>query len=286
MNGEQENLHTLGWDDVSIDVDAATGGRVTALRVAGRNLLSGPEIDPGNYGSTFWTSPQSAWGWPPVPEIDHAPYRTERASGALVLRGRPSATLGVSIEKRFQADRGRGALVSEFRIHNHGAAPVKMAPWQITRVATGGLTFFPTGTGIFPPSNLTVHETTDITWYAYDAVAITDHQKLFTDGREGWLAHIDGDALLLKTFEVVPRARQAPGEAQIEIYANPTHTYVEIEAQGPYGEIAPGAALVWPVVWLVRRLPASLPREAGSPALAEHVRALVAADARAASAAG
>jgi hypothetical protein len=286
MSAGGEDLHTFGWGDVSIDVDPATGGRVTALRLGGRNLLTGPEVDPGNYGSTFWTSPQSAWGWPPVPEIDHAPYRVVQASDALVLRGQPSAALGVSVEKRFRADGARGAMVSEFRIHNHGPSPVKLAPWQITRVGTGGLTFFPSGDGIFPPSNLSVRATPDITWYAYDAVAITDHQKLYADGREGWLAHVDGDALLVKRFEPVPRARHAPGEAQIEIYANPTHTYVEVEAQGAYDEIAPGGTLAWPMVWLVRRLPASLLREAGSAALAAHVRALVAADARAAAAAG
>ena len=30
---------------------------MTALRLAGRNLLTGPEIDAGNFGSAFWTSP-------------------------------------------------------------------------------------------------------------------------------------------------------------------------------------------------------------------------------------
>ena len=282
MTAGADSLHTIGWDDVSIDVDAATGARVTALRLGGRNLLIGPEIDPGNYGSTFWTSPQAGWDWPPVPEIDHGPYQASREAGVLVLRGRPSAKLGVSVEKRFGADRARGALLSEFRIHNHGAKAARMAAWQITRVATGGLTFFPTGSGSFAPSTLAVRQTPDITWYAYDAAAVTDHQKLFADGREGWLAHVDGDALLVKTFAAVPRERQAPGEAQIEIYANPTHTYVEVEVQGAYEDIAPGATLAWRVVWLVRRLPAALPRQAGSAELAKHVRGLVEADARAA----
>ena len=278
------SVHTLGFDDVALEIDAAVGGRVTALRLGGRNLLIGPEVDPGNYGSTFWTSPQTAWGWPPVPEIDHQPYeiRADAPAGMLLLTGPVAASLGVAVEKRFAADGARRALRLGFTIRNHGRAPVMMAPWQITRVPPGGLTFFPTGDGSYPPSNLAVRETPDVTWYAYDAAAVTDHQKLFADGREGWLAHLDGDALFIKVFAAVPRARQAPGEAQIEIYANPAHTYVEVEAQGAYDEIAPGGTLVWPVVWLVRRLPASLPREAGSAALAAHVRALVAADARAA----
>ena len=49
----RDGCHVLAWDDVSFEVDARTGGRVTALRLGGRNLLTGPEIDSGNFGSTF-----------------------------------------------------------------------------------------------------------------------------------------------------------------------------------------------------------------------------------------
>ena len=274
--------HVLAWDDVSFEVDARTGGRVTALRLAGRNLLTGPEIDPGNFGSTFWTSPQSSWGWPPVPEVDHHEYRASIEGSAIVMRSARSRHLSVEIEKMFAADRARGAVMFEYRIHNFGAAPIQTAPWQITRVGPGGLTFYPSGDGSFPPSNLGVQDALGATWYDYDKAAITEHQKHFADGREGWLAHVDRDALLVKTFAAVPREAHAPGEAQIEIYASPAHTYVEVEAQGAYETVAPGEALSWRVVWLARRLPPQLPVGVGSEALLAHVRALVAADAAAA----
>src|SRR4051812_22438108 len=267
--------HVLAWGDVRVEIDAATGGRVTALCLGGRNLLSEPAADAGNYGSTFWPSPQSAWGWPPVAEIDHGPYRAEIEPDAVTMRSAVNPALGVVVEKRFAADAGRGAVTFDFAIHNHGEAPVQLAAWQITRVPPGGLSLFPTGTGSFPPSNLLVRDTMGVTWYAYDAAAVTDHQKLFADGREGWLAHVDGDAALVKTFAMVPRAAQAPGEAQIEIYANPSLAYVEIEAQGPYETIAPGAALSWRVVWLVRRLPSEIPRTVGSAALLDFIRGAV-----------
>jgi hypothetical protein len=272
------DLHVLAWDDVALEVDARMGGRVTALRLGGRNLLTGPEVDAGNFGSTFWTSPQSAWGWPPVPEVDHAAYRASIEGDAVVMRSARSASLGVEIEKRFSADRARAALTFEYRIHNLGPVPLQTAPWQITRVGPGGLTFYPSGEGSFPPSNLGVRDALGATWYDYDRAAITDHQKHFADGREGWLAHVDRDALLVKTFPAVPRSGHAPGEAQIEIYASPLHNYVEVEAQGAYETVAPGEALTWEVVWLARRLPARLPVGVGSEALLAHVRALVAAD--------
>ncbi len=272
----------LAWDDVVFEVDPEVGARVTALRLGGRNLLTGSEVDPGNFGSTFWTSPQSVWGWPPVPEIDHRPYAIAEEGRSWVFRSPPSASLGVQIGKRFAASRARGVVICDFRIENVGPAPLAFAPWQITRVHPGGLTFFPTGDGAFAPSNLAVREAGGVTWYDYDAAAITEGQKLFADGREGWLAHVDGDALLVKIFAACPRSAHAPGEAQIEIYASPAHNYVELEVQGRYERVAPGAALDWRVVWLVRRLPPDLRRAIESAALVGHVRRLVAADAAAA----
>ena len=160
------------------------------------------------------------------------------------MRSAHSASLGVEVEKILSVDRARGAILFEYRIHNLGQTPLQTAPWQITRVAPGGLTFYPSGEGHFAPSNLHVREEDGVTWFDYDKSKITGDQKLFADGREGWLAHVDRDALMVKTFPVAPRAAHAPGEAQIEIYANPAHTYIEVEVQGAYETIPPGGALV------------------------------------------
>ena len=267
--------HLLEVGDVVLEADASLGGRVTGLLIGARNLLTGPAVDPANFGSTFWTSPQSQWGWPPLPEIDSAPYDAVVDGAVVVMRGPVSPTLGVAVEKRFSADRARALFTLEYRIVNRGPTATRLAPWEITRVAPGGLTFFPTGAGLFPPSNLGVDEAGGVTWFAYDAARITADQKLFADGAEGWIAHVDGDALFVKAFEVVPRAAHAPGEAQIEVYANPAHTYIEIEQQGAYTMIPAGASLLWRVEWLVRSLPGSIPRTVGSDELVAFVRALV-----------
>src|SRR5215471_14365094 len=154
----REGRFLLEAGDAALEVDPSKAGRITALRLGGRNLLTGPDVDAGNYGSTFWTSPQSQWGWPPVPEIDSAPFAAAIEGDAVVMRGPVSAALAVSVDKRFSTDAARGAFRLEYRIQNRGAAPTRLAPWEITRVAPGGLTFYPTGTGIFPPSNLAVRE--------------------------------------------------------------------------------------------------------------------------------
>ena len=65
--------------------------------------------------------------------------------------------------------------------------------------------------------------------------------KLFADAGGGYLAYVLGDHLLVKQFTDQPQSAAAPNEAEIELYVNPDHGYVELETQGAYASIAPGA---------------------------------------------
>jgi hypothetical protein len=263
-------------DGTRLEIDPARGGRVTGLWVAGRNLLTGADVDPVNFGSTFWTSPQSLWGWPPVPEIDVAPYDVVPADAGVALRGPKSPALGVSVGKRFAVDRARRAFRLGFDMHSEVATELRLAPWQVTRVRPGGLTFFATGVGTLAHSDLPVRAEGVVTWLHHDAAVIAGHQKVFADTPETWLAHVDGDVLFVKTFETVPPEAHAPGEAQIEIYASTAHRYLELEVQGAHEAIAPGAVRSWTVTWHARRLPAGVARELGSAALVELARGVAA----------
>jgi hypothetical protein len=81
--------------------------------------------------------------------------------------------------------------------------------------------------------------------------------------------------LFVKVWDDVPREKQAPGEAEVELYVDKTGTFVEIEQQGPYEELAAGASLVWTVSWLIDRLDSGvLPVEPGSRALIGAARRL------------
>jgi hypothetical protein len=249
-----------------LEVDAAQGARVTAFRIGDEDILLGPAINALNFGSTFWTSPQSQWGWPPPPEIDSVPYQISLSEGAVSFAGPPSRALGLAVTKTFSVDAGREAAVIRYAIQNRADEPRTVAPWEISRHRTGGLTFFPTGDGVEPPSTLAVHQAEGATWFSYHAPSITDHQKLFAHGAEGWIAHLDvaRRMLLVKTFPEITRADQAPGEAQIELYADPDHTYIEVEEQGPYRQIAPGEEAAWTVTWRLRRVTPATAIHAGS----------------------
>jgi len=255
-------------------VDADKGARLVEASAEGHNLLTGPEVNAQNYGSTVWTTPQALWEWPPPPELDEEPYAATIEDDRLVCRGRRSARLGVSFTKVFGVRRDTGALVMSTTVHNHARVPTKLGLWEVSRVRIGGLTFFPAGEGIYEPSKLPVLEKDGFVWFVYDAAAIFEHQKLFADGSEGWLGHLDERTLLVKTFPKIPRASQAPGEAEIELYADPGHTYVEVEQQGAYGLLAPHATLSWEVIWRLGTLPAEAHGAPGDAALLAFARSL------------
>jgi len=259
-------------------VDSTTAARIVTYSLAGHNIVTTTATDATNYGSTFWPSPQSVWNWPPPWELDPGPYTGSASAGVLSLTSTTSSTLGLAITKAFTVDRNTGNVVIQYGLVNKGTQAKSFAPWEITRVAAGGLTFFPMGEGSPSKGTMDLLKLTildGVAWFAYDAKVIANDQKVFADGSEGWIAHVDGDLLLVKSFTDITPAQAAPGEAEIELYTNAAHTYIEVENQGAYAPIAPGAKSLWTVRWFLRKLDASVSVSAGSADLLAIVRALV-----------
>jgi hypothetical protein len=275
-------LHRWSFEETCFEVDASRGARVTRFSLGNDNILTGPEVNPLNFGSTFWTSPQSQWGWPPPVELDSEPYAARVANddaGTVSFSGRADPHLGIAAIKTFSVDAERALVTIEYALSNQSGSTRTLAPWEISRHPTQGLTFFPSGLGSAPASNLKVTSEVGATWFAYDTATITDHQKLFAHGTGGWLAHVEvaSRLALVKTFPEIAAVDAAPGEAAIELYADPNHTYVEVEQQGAYRPLAPGAVTTWKVAWRLRRVPAGLELRAGNPALLAWARAVSAA---------
>ena len=149
-----------------------------------------------------------------------------------------------------------------------------VAPWQNSRVGPRGLTFYPSPEPTLPGSTLAIEPEDGVAWLRHDPATMRENAKSFADGAEGWLAHLDGDLLFLKTFPKVPRALQAPTEAEVEIYVDHTGTFVEVEQQGPYEALEPGGRSRWTTRWQLHRAPPGLPLRAGSRELLAWVRGL------------
>jgi hypothetical protein len=269
----------LALGDVAMEIVPAQGGRITSLRFGQRELLTGASVNATNYGSTFWTSPQADWGWPPIAAIDSAaftvaasPERECLLQGMKVADAAHPNVDGVAIEKRFSADEAAQALVVQYTIVNQSGSARRLAPWEITRVAPGGLTFYasdsaPTGPRV-PPTT-----TAEGCVWLEHTPSIPVDSKLFGDGK-GWLAHVTaGGVLLLKVFEDVAAGAAASGEAEIEVYTGAG--YDEVESQGSHAEIPAGGRRDWTVRWYVRALPAGVARAPGNAELIALVQALL-----------
>jgi hypothetical protein len=274
--------YRLGVRDLELEVDPAIGGRVTRFSLNGENILIGPEVVSGGegsipnmYGSTFWTSPQSAWGWPPEAAIDAAEHRAEVVGDVLTLVSEAGATTGYSVRKRFWADAVRGRISIEYTLENQRAT-LPAAPWEISRVPKQGVVLFASASAALAQSNLPSSHVDGVAWVDI-ALAPALDSKLFQDGSEGWIAYVSGDVAFIKLFEDTPPDAAAPGEAEIEVFVSGLYDYVEIEQQGRYVLPAAGGTTSWQVHWIARRLPSGLDASFGSRELVAWLRELVAA---------
>ena len=258
---------------------APAGARVVDVHLpGGANLLTGPSTDLVDFGATFWTSPQSLWNWPPPDSFDTTPFIVSGSDASLSFTGPVNADFGMRIAKRFVAGQTGAAVEAEYRITS-AAGDGMYAPWEITRLGPGGLTFYPTGADApragggfaLPPTTTAA----GCTWYQHPGTAPGVDQKLLADGAGGWLAHVAGDVVLIKKFADVPLGMAAPTEAEIEIFVDGRGRYVEVEEQGAYQPVPAGQTLSWPVTWIVSALPSGLVASAGNPDLVTFVQSLV-----------
>jgi hypothetical protein len=266
--------HRLELGRHAVAVDADDGGRIVEFSLDGKNAIASKSESPVAYGNSFWPSPQSDWNWPPPPELDRMPWTANAEGRSIHLESGVNATLGLGATERVTLE-PNGALRIDYALVNRGSASKSVAPWQNTRVRPGGLTFYPCRGTALPGSTLEPTIVSGVAWLLHDPSSMTENAKSFADGSEGFLAHVEDGVLFVKVWDDVPREKQAPGEAEIELYVDKTGRFVEIEQQGPYTALSPGASLSWTVHWLLERVDPETRIEVGSPTLIERARALV-----------
>lgn len=243
--GERLRCEATG---VALEVDPSLGGRVVEFSLNGRNALFVDHRD--SHGSTFWTSPQRDWGWPPPSEIDRDPYSCLPSKDAIVIESRCSPAVGVSVQKCFRMAND-GAVAIVYTLRNDGGTARAVAPWEVTRVPRSGVSFFSGGTRVGPSAAFPAPAFTES-----DGLVSVDHRrratgdrKLFAETSSGWLAHVAERLLFLKTFEARTGSACAPGEGDVEIFVSGAAPYVELEQQGTYRTLEPGESTSWSVSW-------------------------------------
>ena len=245
---EADGKYTIAVGQTTMTIDANRGGKILSYKLGEDEILNQGRM-PNSFGSTFWTSPQSEWNWPPVAEYDSKPFKAEIQGDKLVLTGDKSR-FGYSVRKEFATDPKKGAIAITYTIVNESDETRQVAPWEISRVPNDGVLFF-VAPAVEPANNMTglpFEFTQGAAWYVMDEAR--ENRKINADGR-GWLAYCAKGLLFVKKFQDLKAGQAAPAEAEIQAYANPGKTFVEIEEQGAYTTLAPGASVSWTVRWSV-----------------------------------
>ena len=259
-----DDKYIISVQELSLTVDAANGGKILSFKLGEQEVIAqkpaeepqaAPEegrprmrwFNPNSFGSTFWTSPQKEWNWPPVPEYDSLPYTAEVKDGpTLFLQGQVSK-YGYRILKSITPDPSDLAFVVTYSIVNESGETRKIAPWEITRVPNGGfLEFDATPEGVTPADLMKVSFDDGLATLEVDVA--DQNRKINVDGK-GWLRFRDNGLVMTKRFQDIAPEDAAPGEAEIQVYIDARKSFVEIEAQGPYTELQPGEKLDWTVRW-------------------------------------
>ena len=246
----QQSSRQLKVGNVTMTVYPTKGGKIMSLKYKGQEVIS-QQTAPESFGSTFWTSPQKEWNWPPVQEFDKGVYQIENpstTSSPLILTSEVSEKLKYRVRKEFVTDEKDNAIVVTYSIINESDETRQVAPWEITRVENkGGVIFFDAPLdGITPAGLMSFKAEHGAVWYQPDET--NENRKINADGK-GWLAYHNNGLLLLKVFDDLKPSQPAPGEAEIQVYVNRGKTYIELESQGAYTTLKPHEQLSWTVRW-------------------------------------
>ena len=270
---------TMNINNMAVTIDGKVGARIISLKLDTQEMLSSNKVNRGNYGSTLWTGPEAKWRGHGI--LDTSAFTVKSFAGSdLELKSRNDTILGFAFTKKFHASLADTSLVINYTITNISKDTIGVAPWEVTRVITGGLAMFPkaspqdlpTVNGRYPL--LKIQDSIGIIWYPYDTSKVAA-QKLFMYGGEGWAAYIKDGALFIKKFPSIKPAQAAPGEKNVEAYVSKPKNYLELENQGVYQVLKSNESLTYEVKWYLRRLPKGIKAEIGNKAFINYIRKVI-----------
>lgn len=262
---------------VCITVDPRVGARITSLKLGAYEFITGPDVMEGNYGSTFWPSPQSDWSWPPPAVLDSEPYSTKTEGDTLQFVSSRDTRTGLQVVKKICPGK-TGWLNLVYSMKNVTDSVRKVAPWEITRIRKGGLLFFPVGHNpldrkSFDPAPVKIID--GVAWYRDAKKRPAENLLTTADGTDGWAAYAIDGRLFIKKFPNIDQHRLAPAEGEITVYVSKEADYVEFEIQGIYKALKPGENSDWQVEWTAVDIPELVIVKEGSGGLVEFARKLV-----------
>ncbi len=249
---QDEQHYTLHWANLSMTVDAQTGGRIVSLQVQSEELLTDTAVHPMYYGSTLWLSPQHRW-WPPPPALETDPYHVQSTANPLTLVSRYDSLLGLQIEKRFFADPADSSLRITYSVINRADTAQSVALWEVTRLPKDAEVTFALDTAA--DRNQAFRRNT-----AWSVKNGQFHLRVATQdtvvdkasyNAQGWVRYTHGDRELLKRFPDLTLGELPPRQNEVEVYIDDS-AYLEVEQHSASQLLAPRDSLRWVVRWYPR----------------------------------
>ncbi len=277
------NKYSLSVGDIELVVDASLGARITSFKLKGNEYIK-QGSNATQMGSTLWTSPQSAWNWPPLSTTDSKAYTARIEGNKMIFEsGIESGISGKKFKfiKTFWANENDNSISIHYSMVNTGSSSISVSLWEITRVNGEGLTFWETGdkepwtSGSWTPTLVNgIWEESNYYWMQF-STSYGNSNKFFSGiGETGWFAHaFDDNVVFVRSFDDVTSDDYAPGEGEFEYYTG--GTYIELENQGKYTTVPAGDTLNYDVTWHLQKLPENIQAEIGSTDLIDFVQQIV-----------
>jgi hypothetical protein len=274
---EQDEKFNFQVANTFFEVDPSFGARISSFKIDDEEVLHG-STGGGDYlwGATLWQSPQSEWNWPPSVELDQDPYSGGIVGTHVILRSSVDETYShLVFNKDFSADLSDTSITIVYTMINKGTSDHSYSAWEVARVPSGGISFFPMGegdvTGAFAGQTELIN---DVVWYEQDNTDPSG-QKFMCDGAEGWSAHVNDDLnVFVKKFEDASATSNAPGEKEVELYYSGPTGYIELENQSAYANIPVDDSVTWTMKWYLRKLSSDIDAQTGNDDLVDFVRSV------------
>ena len=243
---------TLSRGDLELTVDPVVGGRLASLKFRGQELLQTTR-DSANlhWGSVAWTSPQADWGWPPPPAFDSAPFLvTDTKENRIILEGPLDSASMLRMRKRYVLTANNEVGLT-YWVTNESAEPRTVALWENTRLPYAGRIEFAVADSLgYWRSELALSEQDSVYTLHLDDRHAADG-KIFTSLDSGYVDYLVNGIRLRKESVVTDWYRVAPGQAPLEIYADPAGGFTELELQGDLRTLQYGESNNLRVRWTV-----------------------------------